>query len=109
MSDTTIGKNTPGGVKLLGFIDRIENLNGQIKDLQDDRTVVFAEAKADGFSARQMRRLIKVRKMKPQDHQEDEAEFATYEHAAGMAVEPPLLRFMAKAATDTAVREQVIE
>jgi hypothetical protein len=56
-----------------------------------------------------MRRLIKVRAMKPHDHQEDEAEFDIYAHAVGLATEPPLLRFMARAGTDTAVREEVIE
>jgi len=106
---TTLGKNTPDAAALTGYLERIEKLNGEIKDLQDDRKVVYAEAKAQGYSNRQMRRLIRVRAMKPHDHQEDEAEFAVYEHAVGLAVEPPLLRFMAKAGHDTAVRDQVIE
>jgi uncharacterized protein (UPF0335 family) len=106
---TTIGKNTPASAELIGYIERVEKVNGEVKDLQTDRTAIFAEAKAKGFSNRQMRRLIKVRAMKPHDHQEDEAEFDVYAHAAGMANEPPLLRFIAKASVDTAVREQVIE
>jgi uncharacterized protein (UPF0335 family) len=105
----TLGKNTPQTEELTAFIERVEKLNGEIADLQEDRKTVFQEAKSKGFSTRQMRRLVKVRKMKPHDHQEDEAEFAVYEHAMGMATEPPLLRFMAKAATDVAVRDQVIE
>ncbi len=105
----SIGKNTPLSTELQGFIDRVEKVNGEIKDLQTDRTAIFADAKAKGFSNRQMRRLIRIRTMKPQDHQEDEAEFDVYAHALGMANEPPLLRYMAKAGTDTAVRDTVIE
>jgi len=106
---STLGKNTPQSAELLGFVERVEKVNGEVKDLQTDRAAIFAEAKSKGFSTRQMRRLIKVRAMKPHDHQEDEAEYDVYAHAAGLATEPPLLRYMAKAGTDTAVRDQVIE
>jgi uncharacterized protein (UPF0335 family) len=106
---TSLGKNTPQTDELTSFIERVEKVNGDIGDLQADRTAIFADAKAKGFSTRQMRRLIRVRAMKPHDHQEDEAEFDIYAHAMGLANEPPLLRFMAKAGTDTAVRDQVIE
>jgi len=104
----SLGKNTPQTRELTDVVERIEKINGEIKDLQEDRTAVFAEAKAKGFSTRQMRRLIRVRAMKPHDHQEDEAEYDVYAHAMGLATEPPLLRYMAKAGTDTAVRDQVI-
>lgn len=105
----SLGKNTPQSAELTGFIERVEKLNGEIADLQEDRKTVFQEAKSKGYSNRQMRRLVKVRKMKPHDHQEDEAEYDVYAHAMGLATEPPLLRYMAKAGTDTAVRDQVIE
>lgn len=105
----TLGKNTPETAELTGYIERVEKINGDIGDLQEDRKLVFQEAKAKGFSNRQMRRLIKVRAMKPHDHQEDEAEYDVYAHAMGLATEPPLLRYMAKAGTDTAVAAQVIE
>lgn len=106
---TTIGKNTPIGEELQSYVDRLENLNAQIAGLQDDKKAVVAEAKARGLSPRRIGEVIKIRKMKPQDRQEAEAELDIYLHALGLESDPPLLRYMARAGTDTAVRETVLE
>ncbi len=106
---STIGKNTPIGAELQDFVDRIENIAAQIAALQDDKAVVLADAKARGFSKRRLGEVIRIRKMKPQDRQEAEAELDIYLHALGMESEPPLLRYMARAGTDTAVRATVLE
>jgi uncharacterized protein (UPF0335 family) len=106
---TTIGKNTPVGAELQEFVDKIENINAQLAGLADDKAEVMAGAKARGFSKRRIGEVIKIRKMKPQDRQEAEAELDIYLHALGMASEPPLLRYMARAGTDTAVRDTVLE
>ena len=106
---TVIGKNTPVGAELQSYVDRIENINAQIKALQDDKGAVLAEAKAKGFSKTRLGEVIKIRKMKPQDRQEAEAELDIYLHALGLESDPPLLRYMAKAGTDTAVRETVLD
>lgn len=105
----TIGKNTPVGAELQEFVDKIENINSQIAGLQDDKAEVMAGAKARGFSKRRLGEVIKIRKMKPQDRQEAQAELDIYLHALGMASEPPLLRYMARAGTDTAVLDTVLE
>jgi uncharacterized protein (UPF0335 family) len=47
----SLGKNAPQTAELTGFIERVEKLIGDIKDLQTDRAAVFAEAKAKGFSS----------------------------------------------------------
>lgn len=106
---STIGKNTPVSAELQSFVDRVESLNAQIKGLQDDKTAVLAEAKAKGFSKTRIGEVVKIRKMKPQDRQEAEAELDIYLHALGLESQPPLLRYMAKAGTDTAVRETVLD
>ncbi len=106
---TTIGKNTPLGAELQEFVDKVENINAQIAGLNDDKAVILADAKARGFSKRRLGEVIRIRKMKPQDRQEAEAELDIYLHALGMDSEPPLLRYMARAGTDTAVRDTVLE
>lgn len=106
---STIGKNTPIAAELQSFVDRVENLNAQIKGLQDDKSAVLAEAKSKGFSKRRLAEVIKIRAMKPQDRQEAEAELDIYLHALGLESTPPLLRYMARAGTDTAVRQTVLE
>ena len=105
----TIGKNTVAGDELQGYVDRVENINSQIAGLQDDKSAVMAEAKSRGFSKKRIGEVIRIRKQKPQDRQEAEAELDMYLHALGMANEPPLLRFIARAGVDTAVREQVLD
>lgn len=104
-----IGKNSHVGAELQEFVDRVERINGEIKGLQDDKSAVMAEAKARGFSKPRIGDVIKIRKMKPQDRQEAEAELDIYLHSLGMANEPPLLRYITRAGIDTAVREQVLD
>jgi uncharacterized protein (UPF0335 family) len=104
-----IGKNTPNSEKLRGFIDRVESLNQQIKDLQDDKKVVMAEAKAAGYAARGMRHVFAARKLKPHDRQEQEQERDIYMHAMGMGNEPPLFRQLAAMARETLVTDKLME
>jgi uncharacterized protein (UPF0335 family) len=48
--------------QLKSLVERIENLNSQIQDLQDDRKEIFAEAKSSGFDGPALRQLIRERK-----------------------------------------------
>ncbi len=102
------GKNTVSGKKLGQFIGRIETINEEIKKLGDDRKVVFAELKQEGFSPKRVREVLKIRAMKPHDRQEAEAELDMYLHAIGLAKEAPLFRAVGLMAVDTTARDQVI-
>lgn len=63
------------------LIERIERISEEIAGLQEDRRDVFAEAKARGFSASTIRKVIARRKMSPDDRQVADAELETYEAA----------------------------
>lgn len=102
------GKNTISGKKLGAYIGRIEVVNEQIKQFGEDRKVIFAELKQEGFSAKRVREVLKIRAMKPHDRQEAEAELDMYLHAIGLANEAPLFRAVGLMAVDIAAREQVI-
>ena len=78
----TVGGIT--GERLRSLIERIERLEEEKKALSDDIREVFAEAKADGFDAKTMRQVIRLRRMEVNDRQEQEALLETYLSALGM-------------------------
>ena len=57
MSDITI----PGG-KIRSFVERIENLDAELQELNGQKKEVFLEAKAEGFDVRILKEIIKLRK-----------------------------------------------
>lgn len=72
------------------FIERIERLEEEKKGIADDIKDVYAEAKSQGFDAKTMRDILKLRKMEPHARQEREALLETYMIALGMLAGTPL-------------------
>lgn len=66
------------------LIERIERLEDEKKGISDDIRDVYAEAKAVGYDPKIIRRVIQLRKMKPDDRAEFEAVFDTYKAALGL-------------------------
>jgi uncharacterized protein (UPF0335 family) len=66
------------------FIERVERLEEEKKGISEDIRDVYAEAKGNGYCAKTMRRIIRLRKMEPHDRQEAEALLDTYSSALGM-------------------------
>jgi uncharacterized protein (UPF0335 family) len=69
---------------LRAFIERVEKLEEEKKTISDDIRDVFSEAKANGFDVKAMRAVIRLRKLDPQERQEQDAILDTYLHALGM-------------------------
>jgi uncharacterized protein (UPF0335 family) len=105
----SMGKNTIAGELLRGFVERLDNIADQKKQLTDDAAAVMAEAKASGLVPVAVRFVIKKRKMKPSDRQECEALEDTYLHSMGMATDTPLFRYVGLMSVDTNSRESVID
>ena len=80
--------NTPttpaDGGKLRSFIERIERLESEKKNISSDITEVYAEAKGEGFDAKVMRQIIKIRKMEPSEREEQDYLIETYKAALGI-------------------------
>jgi uncharacterized protein (UPF0335 family) len=87
---TSLGRNTIGGELLRGFVERVENINEQIKALGKDKAVVMAEAKAANLVPAGVNYIVKKRKMKPSERAEVEALEDMYLHSMGMAADNPL-------------------
>ncbi|MFT7594699.1 MAG: hypothetical protein ACI8R4_002023 [Paracoccaceae bacterium] len=70
--------------ELRQFIERIERLDAEKKDLADQQKEVMAEAKGRGYDTAVMRKLIALRKRDKDDIAEEEAVLEMYKEALGM-------------------------
>ena len=74
---------------LRAFIERIERLEEEKATLMEDIREVYAEAKGTGFDPKIMRQVVRIRKMEPDQRQEQEFVLDTYLSALGMLEQPP--------------------
>ena len=72
------------------FIERIERLEEEKKDLANDIRELYIEAKSAGFNPKVMRKVVAERRMKESDRIELEALLDTYRSALGMLADTPL-------------------
>lgn len=75
--------------QLRAFIERIERLEEEKKAIQDDIKEVYAEAKGNGFDAKVMRQIVRIRKQDRNERAEQEAILDLYMHALGMVSDAP--------------------
>lgn len=66
------------------FIERYEHLEAEKRDLAEDQKEVMAEAKGRGFDTKALKRVIQLRKMKPDERAEFDAMVEMYTAALGM-------------------------
>jgi len=69
---------------LRAYIERIERLEEEKASLMEDIREVYAEAKGTGFDPKIMRQVVRIRKMEPEQRQEQEFVLETYLSALGM-------------------------
>lgn len=68
------------------FVERIERVNEEIKDLNGDKRDIFAEAKSQGFDTKALKIVIQRRAKDPDELSELNALVETYENALGTPV-----------------------
>lgn len=71
--------------ELRQFIERFEQLESEKKDAADQQKEVMGEAKGRGYDTKAMRKIIAMRKRKPDELAEEEAVLELYMSALGMA------------------------
>ena len=94
MSDSTTDPSAPEAAgdatyrvtanELRQFVERIERLDAEKKDLAEQQKEVMAEAKARGYDTKVMRKVIALRKRDADDIAEEEAVLEMYKEALGM-------------------------
>jgi uncharacterized protein (UPF0335 family) len=70
--------------QLKSVVERIEHLEEEKKALAGDIKDVYAEAKANGFDTKALRKVVQLRKQDQAARREEEAVLATYMAALGM-------------------------
>ena len=70
--------------ELRQFVERIERMDAEKKDLADQQKEVMAEAKGRGYDTSVMRKIIALRKRDSDDIAEEEAVMDMYREALGM-------------------------
>jgi uncharacterized protein (UPF0335 family) len=65
MSDISIP-----GERIRSFIERVEHLDGELQELNEQKKEVFAEAKGEGFDVKILKEIIKLRKQDQDERDE---------------------------------------
>ena len=70
--------------ELRQFIERFEQLESEKKDVAEQQKELMAEAKGRGYDTKVMKKIVALRKRKPDDIAEEEAIMEMYKSALGM-------------------------
>jgi len=110
--DTTTSEaatNMVSGDRLRSYVERLERLGAEAKDIAEQKKLVMAEATAEGYATKYIAAICKMRLKPPSERDEDEAMMDMYQAAMGMARELPLFRSIQAMAVDTTARESILE
>ncbi|MCB5409724.1 DUF2312 domain-containing protein [Pseudogemmobacter faecipullorum] len=70
--------------ELRQFIERIEQMEAEKKDVADQIKEIYAEIKGRGFDSKAIRKIVSLRKKDADARQEEEAILEVYMNALGM-------------------------
>jgi uncharacterized protein (UPF0335 family) len=70
--------------KLKQYIEKIENLEVERTEVQEQISDIYKQAKSDGFAPRTMKKVIKLKKMKTEDREMEDVLLDTYMLALGL-------------------------
>jgi uncharacterized protein (UPF0335 family) len=71
--------------ELRQFIERLERLDAEKRDLAEQAKEVMAEASGRGYDPKTLRKIVAIRRKKADDIAEEEAILDIYKSALGMA------------------------
>jgi uncharacterized protein (UPF0335 family) len=86
MSDT-VGV---AGDRIRSFVERIEQLDTEIQELNECKKEVLAEAKGEGFDVKILKEIIKLRKQDQEERDEHETLLDVYMRAMETAEPAPV-------------------
>ena len=72
------GSDLVGGNRLRAIVERIENIEEEIKELTEAKKEVYLEAKGNGFDVKILREVIRVRKQDQKERDEQETLVEVY-------------------------------
>jgi uncharacterized protein (UPF0335 family) len=75
------GPTDIAGDQLRTIVERIENIEEEIRELNEAKREIFAEAKSNGFDVKVLREVIRVRRQDKQERDEQETLLDLYMQA----------------------------
>jgi len=78
------------GDRIRSFVERIEQLDTELQELNEHKKEVFAEAKGEGFDVKVLKEIIKLRKQDQGERDEHETLLDVYMRAMDTASPDPV-------------------
>ena len=84
MTEDSFSTTAVAAGQLRAIVERIERLEEEKKEVAEQIKEVYAEAKANGYDAKTLRKIVSLRKKDVEERQEEEALLDLYMSALGM-------------------------
>jgi len=78
------------GNRIRSFVERIEQIENEIKELNEAKKEIFSEAKGEGFDVKILKEIIKLRKQDQDERDEHETLLDVYMRAMDEAGPAPV-------------------
>jgi len=78
------------GNRIRSFVERIEQIENEIKELNEAKKEVFSEAKGEGFDVKILKEIIKLRKQDQDERDEYDSLLDVYMRAMDEADPAPI-------------------
>ena len=78
------------GDRIRSFVERIEQIETELKELTEAKKEIFSEAKGEGFDVKVLKEIIKLRKQDQEERDEHETLLDVYMRAMGEADVAPV-------------------
>ncbi|MDB5512845.1 MAG: hypothetical protein JWR08_2328 [Enterovirga sp.] len=78
------------GNRVRSFVERVEQLEAEIAELNEGKKEVFLEAKGEGFDVKILKEIIKLRKLDKDERDEHETLLDVYMRAMDEADPEPM-------------------
>jgi uncharacterized protein (UPF0335 family) len=78
------------GDRIRSFVERIEQIEAELKELTEAKKEIFCEAKGEGFDVKVLKEIIKLRKQDQDERDEHDTLLDVYMRAMGEAGPAPV-------------------
>ncbi|MDB5597406.1 MAG: hypothetical protein JWM36_4367 [Hyphomicrobiales bacterium] len=78
-----VSTNSVDAGHLRAFVERLEHVEEEIRDLNDGKKEIYAEAKGSGYDVKVMRKILSIRRMDRDKRREEEEILELYLAALG--------------------------
>jgi uncharacterized protein (UPF0335 family) len=80
------------GDRIRSFIERIEQIETELKELTEAKKEIFSEAKGEGFDVKVLKEILKLRKQDQEERDEHETLLDVYMRAMDEASSAPAVQ-----------------